>query len=251
MKVELKHISKFYAQGLEKTKALDNVSVSIPASQFVVVIGPNGSGKSTLMNVIAGATGSDEGNLLLGEMDVTGKKEYEVSRYVARVFQNPLLGTAPGLSIIENFRLAALRTQPKLFKNGITHQFKKEVQDKLLLLNLGLENKLSQLMGTLSGGQRQAITLLMATMDKTNILLMDEPTAALDPKTSATIMQLADKIIQDFKLTAILITHNLKDAVQYGNRLLCMNSGSILKDIDLPEEKMKLQVQDLFNWFDA
>jgi putative ABC transport system ATP-binding protein len=251
MKVELQHISKSYSQGSENNVALNDVSLLIPASQYVVVIGPNGSGKSTLLNVIAGATTCNEGRLLINDKDVTDNKQYEISRYVARVFQNPLAGTAPNLSIIENFRLAALRTQSKLFRNGITPQFKKEVQEKLQLLNLGLENKLNQTMGTLSGGQRQAITLLMATMDETHILLMDEPTAALDPKTSVTLMQLADKLIHEYKLTAILITHNLKDALHYGQRLLCMNKGRIVKDIALPEEKMNLQPADLYNWFEA
>ena len=178
------------------------------------------------------------------------RKEYEISRVVARVFQNPLTGTAPGLTVLENFRLAALRSKPKLFKTGMDQQFKSSVHDKLASLGLGLENKLNQETGTLSGGQRQALSLLMATMDKPGILLLDEPSAALDPRSAEVIMKLAEKIIREYQLTAIMVTHSMKDAIRYGNRLICMKEGRILKDISQPEEKMKLQPADLYTWFD-
>ena len=252
MKIEFRNISKSFNRGsTEKIKALDAVNLLIPPSQFLVVIGPNGSGKSTLLNILSGSAVPDAGSLWIDGKDMTGQKEFVMNKMVARVFQNPLSGTAPGLSILENFRLASLRTKSKLFKIGINNQFMEFVREKLSVLNLGLENKLDQPMGTLSGGQRQALTILMATMDKAGILLLDEPSAALDPRTSADIMNTADKIIKEYKLTAILVTHSLKDAMQYGDRLICMGEGRIVRDIRSSEEKMKLQVADLFSWFNT
>jgi putative ABC transport system ATP-binding protein len=232
-----------------EVRALYGLDLHIQKGEFVVVVGANGSGKSTLLNVIAGSQALSAGKILLNEDDVTKLKEYERSKYVARIFQNPLLGTAPELSVIDNFRLAALRTQKKLLKIGITPPFKNSVQEKLSTLGMGLENKLDQAMGSLSGGQRQALTLLMAIMDNAQILLMDEPTAALDPRSSTTLMQLADKIIREYHLTALLVTHTLKDAFHYGSRLIQMEEGIIIKDIS-KEEKQKLQSQELFGWFE-
>jgi putative ABC transport system ATP-binding protein len=252
MTVEFQHITKrFNSDSEEEVRALDALNLSIPSRQFLVVIGANGSGKSTLLNILSGSLSPDSGKLRIDGKEVTGSKEYVRSRVVARVFQNPQSGTAPGLTVLENFRLASLRTKPKLFKTGMDQRFRILVREKLSLLGLGLENKLNQEAGTLSGGQRQALSLVMATMDQPGILLLDEPSAALDPRSSEVIMQLAEKIIKEFKLTAILVTHNMKDAIRYGDRLICLKEGKIAKDIQSSEEKMKLQPGTLYAWFDT
>ena len=247
--IELQHITKVFNRGqVNEVTALSDVSMTVQKGEFVVVIGSNGSGKSTLFNVIAGAESPTEGKVLIDNKDVTKLHEYKRSQWIARVFQNPLSGTAPELSIIDNFRLAALRTTQKKLVIGVNDAFKKTVRDKIATLGMGLENKIEQQMGSLSGGQRQALTLLMSVMDKTDILLLDEPTAALDPRSANTILQTADALIKEYHLTAILITHNLKDAYQYGNRLVQMNEGKVLRDLDT-KAKATLKQQDLFEWF--
>ena len=247
--IELQHITKVFNRGqVNEVTALSDVSLTVQKGEFVVVIGSNGSGKSTLFNVIAGAESPTEGKVLIDNKDVTKLHEYKRSQWIARVFQNPLSGTAPELSIIDNFRLAALRTTQKKLVIGVNEAFKKQVRDKIATLGMGLENKIEQQMGSLSGGQRQALTLLMSVMDKTDILLLDEPTAALDPRSANTILQTADALIKEYHLTAILITHNLKDAYQYGNRLVQMNEGKVLRDLDAAA-KAALKQQDLFEWF--
>ena len=247
--IELQHITKVFNRGqVNEVTALSDVSLSIQKGEFVVVIGSNGSGKSTLFNIIAGAEAPTNGQVIIDNKDVTKLAEYKRSQWIARVFQNPLSGTAPDLSIIDNFRLAALRTKSKQLTIGVNEAFKKTVRDKIATLGMGLENKIEQQMGSLSGGQRQALTLLMSVMDKTDILLLDEPTAALDPRSANTILQTADTLIKEYNLTAILITHNLKDAYQYGNRLVQMNEGKVLRDIDTAK-KTALKQSDLFEWF--
>ena len=247
--IELQHITKVFNRGqVNEVTALSDVSLTVQKGEFVVVIGSNGSGKSTLFNVIAGAESQTEGKVLIDNKDVTKLHEYKRSQWIARVFQTPLSGTAPELSIIDNFRLAALRTTQKKLVIGVNEAFKKQVRDKIATLGMGLENKIEQQMGSLSGGQRQALTLLMSVMDKTDILLLDEPTAALDPRSANTILQTADALIKEYHLTAILITHNLKDAYQYGNRLVQMNEGKVLRDLDT-KAKATLKQQDLFEWF--
>jgi putative ABC transport system ATP-binding protein len=261
--IELQHISRtFNRNSPNEVKALQDVSMTIDSSSFVVIVGSNGSGKSSLLNALAGSIPVDGGKILVDENDVTGLKEYERSRWFARIFQDPLMGTASDLSILENFRLASMRTRPKKFMIGTGEKFKKEVREKIALLNLGLENKIDQQMGTLSGGQRQALTLMMSVMpaydligqdssayrDETKILLMDEPAAALDPKTSELVMKLAEKIIREFHLTALLITHRVKDMVTYGDRVILMKEGRISKDLNMPE-KSKLQLNDVYSWF--
>jgi putative ABC transport system ATP-binding protein len=175
-------------------------------------------------------------------------QDYKRSKWMARVFQNPFNGTAPDLTILDNFRLAALRAQPKKLSVGISAAFKKIVQDKIAMLGMGLEGKINQAMGSLSGGQRQALTLLMSVMDNTEVLLLDEPTAALDPRSAEVVLQLAETLIKQYSLTAIFVTHNLKDARQYGNRLIQMHEGRVLRDLDA-KEKQALQVTTLFEWF--
>ena len=247
--IDIKNISKTFNAGqLNEVKALQDINLTIMPKEFVVVIGANGSGKSTLMNIISGAEKPSEGKIFINEEEVTKLPEYKRSKWISRVFQNPLSGTAPHLSIIENFRLASLRTQSKLLKVGINDVFRKSVQDKIATLDMGLENKINQNMGTLSGGQRQALTLLMSVMDTTEVLLLDEPTAALDPKIAATIMQTAEKIIHQLNLTAIFITHNLKDAHHYGNRLIRLQEGKILNDLNA-DKKKATSANDMLEWF--
>jgi putative ABC transport system ATP-binding protein len=247
--IELKNISKVFNRGkVNEVTALNDVSLTIAKEEFVVVVGANGSGKTTLLNSIAGTEFSSTGKIFITDKDVSFLPEYKRSRWIARVFQNPLSGTASDLSILDNFRLAAIRTTKKKLIIGVNEAFKKRVQEKIAGLGMGLENKLDQAMGNLSGGQRQALTLLMSVMDNSQILLLDEPTAALDPRSAAVIMQTADTLIKQYKLTAILITHNLKEAHQYGSRLIQMGEGKILRDLQSSEKK-SLQLQDMYEWF--
>lgn len=231
-----------------EVRSLQNLNLSIPSNEFVVIVGANGSGKSTLLNCIAGSILPDSGIVTIDGTDVTRFPDYRRSKWVARVFQNPLSGTAPDLSILENFRLASLRTQSKRLTVGINEGFKARVKEKVAMLGMGLEAKLDQAIGSLSGGQRQALTLLMATMDDLKILLLDEPTAALDPRSAELVMKTADKIIKDYQLTALMVTHNIKDAHTYGNRVIQMSEGRVLRDIK-QEEKRALEMSNIYEWF--
>jgi len=247
--VTLQHITKVFNKGrVNEVTALQDVSLQINKGEFVVLIGANGSGKTTLLNIVAGAETCSGGSITINGVNATQLAEHQRSKWIARVFQNPFNGTAPDLTILDNFRLAALRTQSKTLQVGINNAFKKTVQDKITMLGMGLENKINQPMGSLSGGQRQALTLLMSTMDNTDILLLDEPTAALDPKSAQVILTLADKLIKEYKLTALFVTHNLKDAHQYGNRLIQMQEGKVLRDLNA-QDKSNLQLTGLFEWF--
>jgi putative ABC transport system ATP-binding protein len=190
----------------------------------------------------------DAGKIILQGTDVTAQPEHLRSRSISRVFQNPLSGTAAGLTVLENFRMASLRTKNKSFTTGTGRKFRNTVKEKIAALGLGLENKLDVPMGTLSGGQRQSLTLLMSVMDETKLLLMDEPASALDPKTAELVMQIADKIIRENQLTAILVTHQLKDAVRYGDRIIMMSGGQLTKDVS-DKEKTELSAEDIFKWF--
>jgi putative ABC transport system ATP-binding protein len=247
--IKLNNVTKIFNRGkANEVKAITGLSLEVNAQDYLVIVGANGSGKSTLLNLIAGSILPTEGEIQIDNHAVTHLRDYERSRWIARVFQNPLSGTAPDLSILDNFRLAAIRTQAKALTIGTSTAFKKQVQEKIAVLGMGLENKLEQPMGTLSGGQRQALTLLMSVMDECRILLLDEPTAALDPRSAALVMQTADELINRFKLTAILITHNLKDAHTHGNRLIYMAEGQISKSYGR-ENKLNLTQNDLFSWF--
>jgi putative ABC transport system ATP-binding protein len=247
----LQDISKTFHRGqVNEVVALKPLSLEIHRGDFVVVVGANGSGKSTLLNVISGQLSSDSGKLLIEGTDVTRLQDFQRSRWIARVFQNPLSGTAPDLSIIENFRLAALRTQSKSFKIGNDGAFRNLVRERIASLGMGLENKVDQLMGTLSGGQRQALTLLMCVMDDLFILLLDEPTAALDPRSADIVIKTANQLIKDYRLTAVLITHNMKEACSVGNRILQMSDGQLVKDVS-GDAKQALREQDIYEWFIA
>jgi putative ABC transport system ATP-binding protein len=248
--IYLENISKVFNKGdVNEVTALRDVNLHIHKGEYVVIIGANGSGKTTLLNIISGAEKPSRGKVVLDNKDVTGLPEYKRSKWIARVFQNPFTGTASDLSILDNFRIAALRTRSKKLIIGIDAPFKKRVQDMIAKLNMGLENKIDQLMGSLSGGQRQALTLLMSVMDNANILLLDEPTAALDPKSAALILELADRLIKEFQLTALCITHNLKDAQQSGSRLIQFHDGGIQRDFNT-SEKSAILFQDMFRWFE-
>ena len=247
--IELTHIHKQFNKGkASEVTALNDVSLHVQKGEFVVLIGSNGSGKTTLLNIIAGAETPSEGTVCFDRQNVTGLPEYRRSRWIARVFQNPLSGTAPDLGILDNFRLASLRTEKKGLSIGVNEAFRKRVRERVATLGMGLENKVDLPMGALSGGQRQALTLLMSVMDHTEILLLDEPTAALDPRSARLIMETADQLIRDFNLTTIFITHNLKDAHGYGSRLIQMAEGKVERDLDTAA-KSRLAVTDLFDWF--
>lgn len=244
------NLYKYFNKGtVNEVLALDDCSLSIAAGEFVIIIGSNGSGKTTLLNLIAGSYFPDKGQILLAGKKINSQRDFQRSKYIARVFQDPMAGTAPELTIIDNFRLAALRTKNKTFKTGVNAGFKSKVRERLAILNLGLENKLDIMVGKLSGGQRQALTLLMAVMDDSKILLLDEPTAALDPKSSEKVIEIADRVIKELSLTAVLVTHNMQYAVNYGNRLLMMRRGKIVQDLTGAEKKA-LSAANLYEWFD-
>jgi putative tryptophan/tyrosine transport system ATP-binding protein len=247
--ISLNHITRIFNKGKEnEVKALQDVSLKINDGEFVIIIGVNGSGKSTLLNIIQGSELPNLGTIEINGTNVTSLPEYRRSRWVARVFQNPNNGTAPDLTILDNFRLAALRSQSKKLIVGVNAAFKQKVQDTIVQLGMGLENKINRPMGSLSGGQRQALTLLMSVMDEGDVLLMDEPTAALDPKSSQVVLSLADKLNKEHGKTTVFITHNLKDAHQYGNRLVQIHEGKIIRDLS-STEKNKLSLQDMLLLF--
>ncbi len=247
--IAINDIHKVFNKGkANQVNAVNGISINIKSEEFLVIVGSNGSGKTTLLNLVAGSVIPDKGAIIIDDNDVTKLADHYRSQWIARVFQNPMSGTASDLSILDNFRLAALRTKSKGLSIGINDQFKQQVKDKIANLGMGLENKIEQPMGTLSGGQRQALTLLMSVMDSCKVLLLDEPTAALDPRSAEVVMRTADKLISDFKLTAILITHNLKDAYNYGTRIIQMGEGLIINDLD-GKKKAALKQNDLFDWF--
>ncbi len=247
--LELKDIHKtFYPGTNNENHVLKGINLTLESGEFVTVIGGNGAGKSTLLNAISGSILVDEGKISLGEKDVTKQNIRKRSRYIGRVFQDPRMGTATRLTIEENLALAFKRGKVKGLGKGVSQKNRKFFQEKLATLGLGLEERLKVEIGLLSGGQRQAVTLLMATLVTPEILLLDEHTAALDPKTSASVLALTNEIVTEEKLTALMITHNMEDAIQFGNRLIMLHAGQIVVDVK-GEEKQNLTVQDLLNLF--
>ncbi|UOE51973.1 ATP-binding cassette domain-containing protein [Mucilaginibacter sp. SMC90] len=247
--ITITDVHKIFNKGkANQVKAVNGVTLEIKSGEFLVVVGSNGSGKTTMLNLIAGSVLPDTGTISIDDTDVTKLPDYKRSQWIARVFQNPLSGTAPDLSILDNFRLASLRTKAKGLSVGVNDAFKKQVQEKVASLGMGLQDKIDQPMGTLSGGQRQALTLLMSVMDSCKVLLLDEPTAALDPRSAEVVMRTADTLISEFELTAVFITHNLKDAFNYGTRIIQMGEGLIINDLS-GKDKAALKQNDLFDWF--
>jgi len=247
--IAINDVHKVFNKGkANQVNAVNGITLNITEGEFLVIVGSNGSGKTTLLNLVAGSVFPDVGRISIDENNVSKLPDYRRSQWIARVFQNPVSGTASDLSILDNFRLAAIRTKAKGLSIGVNDKFKQQVKEKIATLGMGLENKVEQSMGTLSGGQRQALTLLMSVMDSCKVLLLDEPTAALDPRSAEVVMRTADKLIADFKLTAILITHNLKDAYNYGTRIIQMSEGLVLRDLN-NKQKSDLKQNDLFDWF--
>ncbi|MDD6265783.1 MAG: ABC transporter ATP-binding protein [Clostridia bacterium] len=247
--LEVNNIYKTFNAGTinEKT-ALNDVSLKLNDGDFVTVIGGNGAGKSTMLNAIAGVFPVDSGSIKINGKDITKLPEHKRAKYIGRVFQDPMLGTAADMLVEENLSIAQRRGKKRYIKWAISSKDRKKFTELLSQLNLGLENRLSSKMGLLSGGQRQAVTLLMASMLNPELLLLDEHTAALDPATAAKVLELTDKIVVENRLTAIMITHNMHDAIKHGNRLIMMNQGKIIFDVS-GEEKAKLTKTDLLNKF--
>ena len=246
--LELKDLHKTFNPGTVNAKtALNGLSLTLRDGEFVTVIGGNGAGKSTMLNATAGTLQVDSGEVFLDGIDVTDLPEYKRASYIGRVFQDPMMGTAPSMHIEENLALAARRGQKRGLRWGISKEERETYRTLLSDLGLGLETRLSSEVSTLSGGQRQALTLLMATL-KSPKLLLDEHTAALDPKTAAKVMELTDRIVTKEKLTTLMITHNMRDAIQYGSRLIMLHEGRVILDIS-GKEKKQLTVTDLLAQF--
>ncbi|SHO50931.1 ABC transporter ATP-binding protein [Anaerocolumna xylanovorans] len=240
----------FNAYTINEKKVLKGLNLTLNESDFVTVIGGNGAGKSTMLNMIAGVHYPDSGNIRLDGIDITRMPEYKRASYLGRVFQDPMMGTAAGMEIEENLALAYRRGKRRSFGWGITKAEKELYVEQLKKLDLGLENRLTTKVGLLSGGQRQALTLLMSALKNPKLLLLDEHTAALDPKTAQKVLELTEKIVKENSLTALMITHNMKHAIQYGNRLIMMHEGKIIYDIS-GEEKKHLHVKDLLDKFES
>ena len=247
--LELQNIRKVFNPNTVNEKiALDGLSLTLNDGDFVTVIGGNGAGKSTVLNTVSGVFSVDEGRILIDGNDVTKLPEFKRAKFIGRVFQDPMMGTAASMGIEENLALALRRGQSRGLKWGITSREREQYRELLATLDLGLETRLTAKVGLLSGGQRQALTLLMATLKKPKLLLLDEHTAALDPKTAAKVLEATTEIVERDKLTTMMITHNMKDAIAYGNRLIMMFEGRVVIDVE-GEEKKKLTVEKLLNMF--
>lgn len=248
--LEIQNVHKTFNLGTINEKiALNGVNLNLNPGDFVTIIGGNGAGKSTTLNAIAGVWPIDEGNIIVDGVVLTRLSEHKRAVHLGRVFQDPMIGTAATMSIEENMAIAARRGEHRGFRWGISKKEREQYKEQLKELNLGLEERLSSKVGLLSGGQRQAITLLMAAMKKPKLLLLDEHTAALDPKTAAKVLEISDKIIEENQLTAMMVTHNMKDAIAHGNRLIMMHEGRVIYDVS-GEEKKKLHVSDLLAKFE-
>ena len=248
--LEIQNVHKTFNLGTINEKvALNGVNLNLNPGDFVTIIGGNGAGKSTTLNAIAGVWPIDEGKIIVDGVDLTRLSEHKRAVHLGRVFQDPMIGTASTMSIEENMAIAARRGEHRGLRWGISRKEREKYKEQLKELNLGLEERLSSKVGLLSGGQRQAITLLMAAMKKPKLLLLDEHTAALDPKTAAKVLEISDKIIEENQLTAMMVTHNMKDAIAHGNRLIMMHEGRVIYEVS-GEEKKKLHVSDLLAKFE-
>lgn len=247
--LKIDNIRKVFNPGTINEKvALDGVNLTLEEGEFVTVIGGNGAGKSTTLNAVAGVWPVDSGKIFIGGDDVTKLSEHRRAQYLGRVFQDPMTGTATTMSIEENMAIAARRGRSRGLSWGITKAEREKYREMLATLNLGLEDRLTSKVGLLSGGQRQAITLLMASIQKPKLLLLDEHTAALDPKTAAKVLAISDKIIQEHQLTAMMVTHNMKDAIAHGNRLIMMHEGKAILD-KAGEEKKSISTEEIMGIF--
>ena len=247
--LKIENVYKTFNAGTVNEKvALQGLDLHLKEGDFVTVIGGNGAGKSTMLNAITGVFGIDSGKVLIDGVDVTHLPEYKRAKFIGRVFQDPMMGTAATMQIEENLALAARRGKPRTLRSGITKAEREEYKEKLKILDLGLEDRMTAKVGLLSGGQRQAVTLLMASLQKPKLLLLDEHTAALDPKTAAKVLDATQKIVEKDHLTTLMITHNMRDAIAYGNRLIMMYNGHIVVDVS-GEEKKNLTVEQLLNLF--
>lgn len=248
--LELTNIEKTFNGGtVNENKVLNSLSLTLRDGDYVTIIGGNGAGKSTLLNTIAGVIRPDVGRVCIDGIDVTRLKESKRARYLGRVFQDPMMGTASKMSIGENLALAARRGRFRWLRWGLPKIEEGRFKELLSMLELGLEDRLDSKIGMLSGGQRQAITLIMATINKPKLLLLDEHTAALDPKTAAKVLQITDKIIEKDKLTTVMITHNMRDAIKHGNRLIMLDAGRVILDIS-GQDKKNLTVDQLLKMFE-
>ena len=249
--LELHQVCKTFNPGTVNEKAaLNHLSLTLEEGDFVTVIGGNGAGKSTMLNAISGVWPVDEGTIRIDGVDVTELSEHRRAVYLGRVFQDPMVGTAGNMTIEENLALAARRGEKRTLRWGIRKSEREQFKELLRALGLGLEDRLTAKVGLLSGGQRQALTLLMASLKKPKVLLLDEHTAALDPKTAAKVLELSDQIVKEHKLTTLMVTHNMKDAIAHGNRLIMLDAGRVILDIR-GEDKKKLTVPDLLARFTA
>lgn len=239
----------FHAGTVNERKALDHVSLHLDRGEFVCVLGTNGAGKSTLLNAVSGTLSADSGTITLDGMDLTRQPEHKRARYIGRLFQDPMKGTAPDMSIVENLGLAYSRGKRMTLSRAIQKKDRQLFHDRLSQLDLGLEDRMNQPVGLLSGGQRQALTLLMATIVTPKLLLLDEHTAALDPNTAAQVMKLTDQIIHENQITTLMITHNLRQALEYGTKTLIMNEGKIVRVLE-GEEKKQTSVEELLQMYD-
>ena len=247
--LDLQNISKTFNAGtINEKKALVNLSLHLDPGDFVTVIGGNGAGKSTMLNAIAGVWPVDQGRIVLDGKDITALPEHRRASLIGRVFQDPMMGTAPNMQLEENLALALRRGEKRGLRWGVTRSEREEYHERLKILGLGLEDRMTAKVGLLSGGQRQAVTLLMAVLKQPKLLLLDEHTAALDPATAAKVLDLSDRIISESALTALMITHNMTDAIRHGNRLIMMNEGQIILDVR-GEKKTQLTKHELMDMF--
>ena len=247
--LEIQDVHKVFNRGTINEKvALNGVNLNLNPGDFVTIIGGNGAGKSTTLNAIAGVWPIDSGKIIIDGTDITSLPEHKRAKYLGRVFQDPMTGTAATMDIEENMAIALRRGEKRTLRWGVSREDRELFREKLQTLGLGLEDRMTSKVGLLSGGQRQAITLLMAALKQPKLLLLDEHTAALDPKTAAKVLEISDKIIAENQLTAMMVTHNMKDAIKYGNRLIMMHEGHIIYDV-AGEEKQKLHVSDLLAKF--
>ena len=248
--LEIKNVSKTFNIGtINEKKALNKLSLKLNPGDFVTIIGGNGAGKSTMLNMIAGVYPIDGGQIIIDGVDISRMPEYKRAKYIGRVFQDPMMGTSAGMQIDENLALAFRRGEKRGLSWGIKKSEKELYKEILAKLGLGLQTRMTSKVGLLSGGQRQALTLLMATLKKPKLLLLDEHTAALDPQTAKTVLDLTQQIVDEHNLTAMMVTHNMKDALNIGNRLIMMHSGRVIYDVS-GEEKKKLKVEDLLRKFE-